>query len=325
MRQVRSAFGAIDKFFFEEVSPASLAVFRIFLGLLVLVTALLMVPDLFTLFGPEAVVPVNLVQWWYGTPHFSVLWMLPDSKEAVVATWLVLVWASVALTFGWHTRISALTVLLCLCSFHHRNPFAVHSGDTLLRLFSFLLIFSCAGAMYSLDAQGKPLKRKVAIWAQRLIQLQLAGMYCQAFFAKVIGPNWQDGTALYWILKLEDYARFPVPIIPDHLWMLQVCSWATLWIEFSLWTLIWVPQIRYYVLGLGVMLHLGIEYSMNIPVFEWITMAAYITFVDPKHVEQFVASISEKARNIARLGRPATAAIKPKEAEALVGSGAGRR
>lgn len=297
MKAIRQAFAAIDKFFFEETSPAPICVFRIMVGLLSAITALLMVPDLMTLFGPEAVVSVPLVEWWYGCPHFSLINMFPNSKEVVVLTWLALFWASVMLTFGWWTRTNALVVLLTLCSFHHRNPFAVHSGDTLLRLFSFMLIFSNAGAMYSVDAMNKKDHSKppamVPIWVQRLVQLQLVGMYAQAFFCKVIGTDWQNGSALYWILKLEDYARFPIPVLPDHMWMLQIATWATLWIEFSLFTLIWVRPIRYYVLALGLALHLGIDYAMNIPVFEWITMAAYISFVDAKYVEQFVAALQK--------------------------------
>jgi hypothetical protein len=296
VKAMKQAYGAVDNFFFAKTSPANLALMRIAVGLLVLFTAILMVPDLQTLFGPDAVVTLPTVQKWYGCPHFSFLYQFPNSTEAVTFTWLALVWSSVALTFGWHTRTSAMLVLLCLASFHHRDPFAVHSGDTLLRLFSFLLIFSAAGSMYSIDASdnksGEP--PRVSIWPQRLIQLQLCGMYAQAFFCKVIGPTWQDGSALYWILKLEDYARFTLPFIPDHYWMLQICTWATLWIEFALFTLIWVRPIRPYVLAVGIALHLGIDYALNIPIFEWITMAAYLSFIDGERVEQFVASLKAK-------------------------------
>lgn len=309
MKALRQAVSAVDHFFFAETSPASLALFRIMLGLCVLVTAILMVPDLFILFGPDAVVSVETVRKWYNCPHFSVLTSFPHSYEVVTLTWIALVWASVALTFGWHTRISALIVLLCLASFHHRDPFAVHSGDTLLRLFSFLLIFSFAGAMYALDATDESRRKKYAIWPQRLIQLQVAGMYCQAFFCKVIGPTWQDGSALYWILKLEDYARFPLPIIPDHYWLLQICTWATLWIEFSLFTLIWVKPIRKYVLAVGILLHLGIDYALNIPVFEWITIAAYMSFVDGEATEAFIAKVKDKVGKL--LPRRKVAAVAP--------------
>ena len=39
-------------------------------------------------------------------------------------------------------------------------------------------------------------------------------------------------------------------------------------------------------LAAGLMLHLGIEYSMNLPLFEWIMMTAYVSFVDSRDIER---------------------------------------
>lgn len=174
MIPIKQAFRAVDNFFFAETSPANLAVFRIALGLMILATAVMMAPNLQALFGPEGVVSVNTVKNWYGSPHFSFLNQFPNSTEAVTLCWLALVWSSVALTFGWNTRVSAMLVVLLLASFHHRNPFVLQSGDALLRLFSFLLIFSATGSMYSIDASDRNDAEppRVPIWPQRLIQLQ---------------------------------------------------------------------------------------------------------------------------------------------------------
>lgn len=174
MNSIKQAYRAVDNFFFARTSPANLAVFRIVLGLSILATAVLMAPNLQALFGPDGVVSVSTVKGWYGTPHFSLLNQFPSSAEAVTLCWLALVWSSVALIFGWHTRTCAMLVVLLLASFHHRNPFVFQSGDSLLRLFSFLLIFSAAGSMYSIDASDRNDAEppRVPIWPQRLIQLQ---------------------------------------------------------------------------------------------------------------------------------------------------------
>lgn len=300
---IRTA-SAINKFFFEEVSPASMAIFRMAVGILTFVAAMLLAPDLTPWFGPDAVVPVKVVEQWFGGPRFSVINMFPQSKEVVLATWLVLVWASATLTFGWHTRISALCIFLALTSFHHRDPFTINTGDTILRLCAFFLIFSPAGKMYSIDSENSHDPSPTApIWVQRLIQLQLTGIYAQAFFCKAIGQSWQDGTALYWVLKLEDYARFPLPFVLDHMWLINVLTWGTLLAEFALLVLIWVKPARYYVLAAGIVMHLGIEYAMNIPVFEWITMAMYLAFVDPKDTERAVNSIRLRLAQIPLVGR----------------------
>ena len=42
-----------------------------------------------------------------------------------------------------------------------------------------------------------------------------------------------------------------------------------------------VRPLRYPLLVLGLLLHLGIEYSLNIPMFEWDVLTAYVLFIDP--------------------------------------------
>lgn len=77
-----------------------------------------------------------------------------------------------------------------------------------------------------------------------------------------------------------------MPYIFEHIWTIKLWSWATLFIELALGTLIWTKELRYWVLLAGVMLHLGIDYSMNIPLFGYIMMGAYITFVEPEALQR---------------------------------------
>ncbi len=53
-------------------------------------------------------------------------------------------------------------------------------------------------------------------------------------------------------------------------------------------------RLRYYVLAAGLALHLGIDYAMNIPMFEYITMAGYLVFVDSKDTERAVEWLKSK-------------------------------
>jgi hypothetical protein len=62
--------------------------------------------------------------------------------------------------------------------------------------------------------------------------------------------------------------------------MLKLESWAVLILEFSLGVLIWVKAFRYKLLLLGLLLHLCLEYSLNIPMFQWDILSAYVLFID---------------------------------------------
>ena len=119
-------------------------------------------------------------------------------------------------------------------------------------------------------------------WAQRMIQFELALLYFSSFCWKVQGAPWVQGTALYYVYHLDEFHRFPMPSLFLRPTMLKLGSWMALALEFSLGTLIWIKEFRYTVLSLGVLFHLWLEYSLNIPMFEWDVLAAYVLFIEPE-------------------------------------------
>ena len=164
-----------------------------------------------------------------------------------------------------------------------------------MMVLSAYLIFAPAGAACSLDrlwriAQGKENDEppRIVPWAQRLMQIQVALVYLCASFSKATGPQWMDGTAAYYPLHLAETARFPMPLL-NNLYVINLITWGTVITEVSLATFIWVPRLRLYILAAGVGLHLGIEYTMNIPLFSFLMIASYITFLTGDDFRHFLA------------------------------------
>jgi hypothetical protein len=67
--------------------------------------------------------------------------------------------------------------------------------------------------------------------------------------------------------------------------MFTMATWFTLIIEFFGFTLIFVKECKYFVVIGLIALHLGIEYMINLPVFEWAFIFALFTFVESNHVQ----------------------------------------
>ena len=163
------------------------------------------------------------------------------------------------------------------------------------------MMFSHAGAALSVDRwwrirrgkeTGPPEPRPP--WAMRLIQLQLAFLYFYAFAWKMMGSLWLNGTALYYTSRLPEFFRFQLPYVFEHLWTIKLWTWGTLVLEFSLGVLVWVRELRYWVLLGGVLLHAGIDYTMNIPLFGFTMITAYVTLVEPAHLERLLGWGKEK-------------------------------
>ncbi len=284
-RQLAAAWHA---FWFAPASPLPMAVFRILFGLLVLGNGLLLAPDWLILFGENGIISAETARTSLGTgPRVNLFAWLPAGDGWTFLVFGAYMGAGLALTLGLFTRSSAAVLLACILSLHARNPYILNSADVIMRIAAFILIFSPAGAALSLDrrlrvARGEvtgPLA-PVAPWAQRLLQVQIATVYLATALVKSDGATWVDGTAIYYGLHVEGMARFPVPFLPDHLWAIQLATWATLALEFALGTLVWVRELRYPLLALGVLLHAGIGWAFTIPLFGLLMVFTYVVFVD---------------------------------------------
>jgi hypothetical protein len=299
----RTLVKALDDFFFKPQSPAPVCLLRIIFGILLLSSTLIMlVPDCMTWFGPHAIVSEHSVDVYETAKHWSLIFLFPRSEMVIVVLLCTLVASAACITLGLYTRPATIVAFICLASIHHRNTLILNSGDSLLRIINFLLILAPAGKMYSLDAMYRRINNPAladevplcAPWAQRLIQLQLVGLYCQAFWTKAISQDWISGDALFYATHLYEYKHLYVPFVLDNELCIKLLTWGSLAIEFALWTLIWIKELRYPVLIAGLLLHAGIEWSMNIPFFEWITVAGYLAFVEPRHVEAFCDYVTAK-------------------------------
>lgn len=278
-----------NEFFFRKQSPMPIAVFRIVYGALVIITLLLLRPDWFDWYGTHAWVSLSTVLKLAPGHGANLFAIIPQADAWIGAIFWISLVSAVLLTIGLFTRTSSILVFVCLNSIQQRNLYITHGGDTFLRLAGFFLIFAPAGAALSLDHLIGVWRRKEpspiqwrSPWAQRMIQIQLSLIYLTAFLVKMKGATWLQGTALFYVYHLDELRHFPLPSWFFHPTVLKLGDWLALALEFSLGVLIWVREFRYALLAIGLLFHLWLEYSLNIPMFQWDILSGYILFVDPE-------------------------------------------
>ena len=126
--------------------------------------------------------------------------------------------------------------------------------------------------------------------------MKLCLIYGEAFFGKIVATAWLNGSAVYFATHFPDGARYPVPALMDRLWVYQGLTYFTLLIEFSLTFLVWFRPLRYPVLLLGVLFHLGIHCFLNLDLLEFGAMIAFLCFVYPQDMERWVGKASRSSR-----------------------------
>lgn len=286
---LRSFWNAWRHFWFTPATPEPLALFRILLGALLLQLLLVSIGgDFLNWYGTKSIVDIDTVRqvYWTGQPRFDMLVAFTTDQQRLTYFYSVVV-AAFFVMFGFCTRISCIYVALAIISFHHHDPFNINGGDAFVRLMAIYLCFSNCGDCYSIDrfiAKRKnpqlPVPAK-APWAVRMIQIQICIVYFHTFLCKVNGTQWWDGTAVYYATRLEDLMRIPNPLF-NSLLFCKLLSWYTLVVEGSMCTLVWIKELRYFVLASALILHLGIDLAINLPVFEWAFIFALVTFVSPE-------------------------------------------
>jgi predicted DCC family thiol-disulfide oxidoreductase YuxK len=316
LRLVRDAW---CKFWFEPRSPVPLALFRILFSVMVLETLLHFACDFSLYYGAENLLPVDAIanSNWDMRPKLDLLLLLPNTDFWHWSYFCSIAGATVMLLFGLCTRFSAFWLFLGLITLQTHFQSNYNAGDRYEILVALLLALSEAGAAISLDNLIRHRKddwrvvgfetQPISGWTVRVLQVQLAVAYCHAFFSKIVGRQWLDGSVMYYVSRFRDFHRFTLPFIYDSRLGCKLVAWSTIAIEGAMWTLIWVKELRYWVLFLGILMHLTIAFTMEIPVFEGLFISTYILFVDPKDLARCMDKVKQRVRR--RFGRPVRVAF----------------
>ncbi len=273
----------LRRWVFTPVDTAPMAALRIACGLLALGWTLSLLPDAQTFLGDHGLTsgPTTGDAGWWTVSHFP-----PYGVLALLAA------ASVALALGWRTRLVAVVVAVLLTVVQRRDVYALNSGDLLLRELAFYVALMPAGECWSLDARRRGEPRPRAPWGLRLLQVQVSLIYASSVVAKLHGTSWQDGTAVGKALQLGDLQRFVVPhALTTSVTVSALLTYGTLLVEAALVAGLWMPRARWWVMGAGVAIHLGIEATLLVGWFSLTVIACYLAFVPAPVLRAAVARV----------------------------------
>lgn len=280
--------------FWHTPEPAStLALVRIALGLLTVVWLTTLAPNLSSFFGSRGILPIIA-----GPPGSWSMLFLSGSQTVVGGLFAATLVGALLLTVGLWTRLAAFVVFICMTSFQRSNPDIMNSGDNLLRILILFCALAPSGRALSLDRLRSTATDKFwefplySPWALRLIQIQISIGYWFAAINKMSGATWRNGTAVYYVLHYVTIDRVHLPVqITDSLLASHILSYGTLLVEFAIALLVWNRKLRPWVLATGVILHVSIDYCIQVGLFSWILLGSYLAFVPPETASEWLFKI----------------------------------
>lgn len=287
----------LDRFLFASCDPTTCSSMRVAFGALLLIYISVWLLDASLWFTDAGVLRAETVRRMSDAQHPSLLFWLPSTPAIVVGLLSVLWLQSLLLLAGCWSRFQVACIFVWLVSFQNRNPLILDGEDTVFRLLSFFMIFMPLDHRWSIgrwlssrvSAVGPAVVRTskagpASAWALRLVQFEVTAIYVSTAWCKWQGVTWRDGTALYYVSRMDDlFGRFWLPdILFEEAWLLKLATWGVLAVETLLPILLWIPRTCYWGLGLGIALHLSIEYAMHLFLFEWVMIVALLSFSRPR-------------------------------------------
>ena len=286
-RQILRWYSNASDFLHAPVDVRTVATVRIGYAALLLINVLCWWPDLDRWFSDEGVMTLANSRRIIDPKCLTLFQILPGDRLTLRIVYGLFLGQIVALLLGWKPRLQAACCFVWLVSFQHRNILIFDGEDTLFRIIGFLLIFMPLGRIWSVDSllspQPEPDEHPLVVdgWSVRLLQIEMTLIYFSAAWIKLLGPAWRDGTALYYVSRLDDYwGRFPIPaVLLETPWIVRSLTWSTMAAEFAVPLLIWFQPTRRIALGIAITFHLACEYAMYLFLFHWIMLNGWMSFL----------------------------------------------
>jgi hypothetical protein len=265
---------------------------RLLLALVILYDRLVLGLDLRKYFHPATgMLPYRAARFdLYSYCQYSVFRLAPDSWILIVIMYGLGLIHSLLLALGIAPRLNGIGLFFHLVNFYNQNNLIWDAEDEMMKIFLFLLLWLPLDHCTVYDGFGTNSSKKPSLsstwpmWPFRLWQIYICLIYWGCSVYKWEGKRWRDGTAIYHIAHCTDFypGIFNPDVLFNRLWFLKLSTYISLFIETVCWNFIWPRATRKIVLALVFLLHIGIELTMTMHVFEWVAMVGWLVFlVDP--------------------------------------------
>lgn len=247
-------------------------------------------------------------RWWYTfLGHGGRTWFEFWYHGAILVCLLFVL--------GWRTRVTSVCFALTIMAFTGRDVFLTDGGDNIMGLMAIYLAFSRCGARWSLDERRRRRqaeKRKASdladfSWpntpgwqavaeldrtreeivtflhntAVLVIAAQICVVYAAAGLYKSQGSYWQNGTALYYTLRLDWFRPWPglSDFMAGQSVMIAIVAYLTVFVQIAFPFAVFSRWLKYPCLVMLVGMHFSIAVVMGLPLFSAAMMVGDAVFL----------------------------------------------
>ncbi len=273
-----------------RIDTRSLAVFRVFVGLLIVADILLRSRNFSFYYTDDGAMPQSLAMEMTPEGAFSVFFFVSD-PTLIALLFVVYGLVGIQLIVGYKTRIATILAFLLVISLDFHNPAVTSYADILFRLLLFWAIFLPLGERWSIDAvhRDRSPRDSVTGVASALILGQMVYMYLYNGYHKVENELWLSGEATPLIMGLDDMTFLLAPYLREFPTLLQLggLTWfVMLLLSWLLIVLVGRPRAMF--AGTFVIAHASFAVTVRIGAFAFVAIAGLVLFFQTQFWDDLV-------------------------------------
>jgi len=259
-----------------------LTITRVLLSLILIKDFLLYLVFADELIGGEAIMPMlsyAQILDGAGLEYMFLNFYNPIVTYSFLAIGLL---ASISFLFGYRVKLSGAVIFFCLITIKLRALFTQDGGDnvmvTMIPILLLASTYNIFNGKLNNNFKNEALKL-IPFLAGIGIIVEFCLIYFAAGFSKALQPVWQNGEALYYILRIEDFRASDLNILlTKNAFFVKFSTWFTLFWELTFPLAIWFKKFRNIYLIAGIGLHIGIWMLMRIDNFSFVMLSIYPVF-----------------------------------------------
>ncbi|MCI0766705.1 HTTM domain-containing protein [Bacillus sp. TL12] len=262
------------------------SILRIVVGIHVAITYLVYFSKRYEVWGPDSFFPVNFIE-----EGFS-LYAINNSILYFNILYLIGIIINTLYLLGIKTRVTGILNFIMVYSLYVRNPTVLDGGNNVLTIILFFLMFAEVNRYFSImkekSTEMNQFSNMIHNFALYLCLFQVCVLYFFAGLAKSQGHMWYHGTALYYILQIDEFTQ---PVLAQFIInspvLLTLAAYSAILTQLFFPLLVFNKYLKIPILIGSISFHFGVIVLNGLVQFGLIMIALDLLFLTDKEYKKF--------------------------------------
>jgi len=260
---------------------------RILLSLVIIKDLLIYLLSYKSLFGSSSIVPIEIYDSILKLYNLSVFRYLFTTDASTLSVLLIALLLATVLMMGFFNKLSGTLLFLLLLLLKFRNIYIMDGGDNLILVLLPFIAFGKSTPLVTPNNRNffntpsiyKIINVELSFLMPIAIIVQVCLVYFFAGLYKLMGPLWQNGTAIFYVMRVDDFRWTSLNffLTDQYLFVKSLTYFTIIW-ELSFPFLIIKRKIKNITIAISVLMHIGIFIFMHIDNYSFVMIISYFVF-----------------------------------------------